>query len=42
MALMLGSDRRSLLADVGQLKIAPTEPGPDDLVSIFRESVENW
>lgn len=25
-----------------QLKIAPREPGPEDLANIFRESMENW
>ena len=25
-----------------QLKIAPKEPGPEDLANIFRESMENW
>ena len=30
------------LSQQRQLSIAPREVGPDELASIFRESLENW
>ena len=30
------------LSQQRQLSIAPREVGPDELVNIFRESLENW